>query len=208
LPALFLLLRILYCQPVLSNNHKGKIMVNSTHHYPKTIVPAVLAAMLLSGQTVPAHADKFDKKPDFIHADILNTRYDGVDDDLLTAGLGKSGLESATPPVLSAPPTAPELRRLAIYNNYRALVDMSPGGGYGIFYGPNIAPDGSDTGTEGLIPGYEFLTYADNGAGRKNVTLMVQVPDHFDPDHACIITAPSSGSRGVYGAIATTSRRV
>ena len=33
--------------------------------------------------------------------------------------------------------------------------------------------------------------------------MMVQIPDTFDPSNACIITAPSSGSRGVYGAIAT-----
>ena len=33
--------------------------------------------------------------------------------------------------------------------------------------------------------------------------MMVQIPDTFDPTNACIVTAPSSGSRGVYGAIAT-----
>src|SRR5256885_11462531 len=33
--------------------------------------------------------------------------------------------------------------------------------------------------------------------------MMVQVPDSYDPPNGCIVTAPSSGSRGVYGAIAT-----
>jgi hydroxybutyrate-dimer hydrolase len=33
---------------------------------------------------------------------------------------------------------------------------------------------------------------------------MVQVPDTFDPAHACIVTATSSGSRGIYGAIGTS----
>jgi len=28
----------------------------------------------------------------------------------------------------------------------------------------------------GKIPGWEYITYADDGSGRKNVTLMVQVP--------------------------------
>lgn len=39
--------------------------------------------------------------------------YDGVTDDLLTAGLGKDGLASATAPVPASPntPTAAELRR-------------------------------------------------------------------------------------------------
>ena len=42
-----------------------------------------------------------------------STDYDGVSDDLLTAGLGKSGLASVVPPpyVDAAHPTAPELRR-------------------------------------------------------------------------------------------------
>src|SRR5256885_12031594 len=33
--------------------------------------------------------------------------------------------------------------------------------------------------------------------------MMVQVPDSYDPPNGCIVTAPSSGSRGVYGAIGT-----
>jgi hypothetical protein len=33
--------------------------------------------------------------------------------------------------------------------------------------------------------------------------LMVQIPDSFDPTNSCVVAAPSSGSRGVYGAIAT-----
>ena len=141
------------------------------------------------------------QKPRFIAGEIIETRYDGVSDDLLTAGLGRSGLAGAAPAV-SDPPTAAELRRLAIYSNYRALVDITPGGGYGRLYGPNIDPEGGDTLGEGLIPGAEFLAFA--GPPQQNVTLMVQVPDSFDPASACIVTAPSSGSRGVYGAIATS----
>src|ERR1700722_15373949 len=131
---------------------------------------------------------------------VLHTHYDGVTNDLLTAGLGKSGLGSATAPTFADPlhPTAEELRRSAIYNNYRALVDPTPGGGYGTLYGPNVKPDGTVTTSEGLIPGDEFITYE-----QARVTMMVQVPDSFDPMNSCIVTAPSSGSRGVYGAIAT-----
>lgn len=81
---------------------------------------------------------------------------------------------------------------------------MTTGGGYGVLYGPNIANDGADTGTEGLVAGSEHLAFSGDGNGRENVTLMVQVPDSFDRNDACVITAPSSGSRGVYGAIGTT----
>ena len=81
--------------------------------------------------------------------------YDGVSDDLLTAGLGKTGLGSSTAPGFATPtaPTAAELRRSAIWNNYRALVDVSPKGGYGILYGPNIDANGQDTLGEGRIAG-------------------------------------------------------
>jgi hydroxybutyrate-dimer hydrolase len=136
---------------------------------------------------------------------VLHTHYDGVTNDLLTAGLGRTGLGSAVPPGFVDPlhPTAEELRRLAIYNNYRALIDPTPGGGYGLLYGPNVAADGTMTSGEGLIAGDEYLTFEKGDDGRRNVTMMVQVPDSFDPANGCIVAAPSSGSRGVYGAIAT-----
>ena len=126
--------------------------------------------------------------------------------DLLTAGMGKSGLGSAVAPGFADPalPTALELRQRAIHTNYRALMDPTAGGGYGTLYGPNVDKDGNITASEGLIPGWEYVAYADDGSGRKNVTLMVQVPDTFDPSRACIVTGTSSGSRGIYGAIGTS----
>ncbi len=123
-------------------------------------------------------------------------------DDLLTGGLGKNGLQLAAPPFANPlAPTATELRRNAIHTNYRAVLDILTAGGYGTLYGPNVTNAGVVTTSEGKIPGWEYITYADDGTGRKNVTLMVQIPDSFDPKKACIVTATSSGSRGVYGAI-------
>jgi hydroxybutyrate-dimer hydrolase len=135
---------------------------------------------------------------------LINVTYDGVSDDLLTAGLGKSGLAGAAPvPANAASPTAVELRKIAIYNNYRALVDISANGGYGVLYGPNIDVNGGNTLGEGKVAGDETLVFADDGSGQQNVTLMVQIPTSFNIDAPCIVTATSSGSRGVYGAIAT-----
>ncbi|SAL61711.1 D-(-)-3-hydroxybutyrate oligomer hydrolase [Caballeronia telluris] len=141
--------------------------------------------------------------PNFVAGSVKTQSYDGNTDDLLTAGLGKTGLASATPPTIASPaqPTAAELRRLAIYSNYRALVDMSANGGYGRFWGPNVDLNGNDTLGEGKIAGKEYLAFADDGSGTKNVSLLVQIPASFNPDHPCIVTATSSGSRGVYGAI-------
>ncbi|MBX3619683.1 MAG: D-(-)-3-hydroxybutyrate oligomer hydrolase [Rhizobacter sp.] len=146
----------------------------------------------------------FNRKPRFIAGEVRQTEYDGVSDDLLTAGLGASGLAGALPPFADAAhPSAAELRRSAIYNSYRAIVDMTAAGGYGTLFGPNVDANGTVTTGEGKIAGTEYLAYSDDGSGRDNVVLMVQVPAGFDRRHPCIVTATSSGSRGVYGAIST-----
>ena len=144
-------------------------------------------------------------KPAFIAGTVRTTEYDGVNDDLLTAGLGAAGLASAVAPgyANALAPTAAELRRNAIYNNYRALVDMTANGGYGRMYGPNVGVDEVPTGGDGKVAGAEYIAFSDDGSGARNVTLMIQVPASFDPKRPCIITATSSGSRGVYGAIST-----
>ena len=144
-------------------------------------------------------------RPDFIMGTISAVSYDGTTDDLATAGLGKTGLAGA-PPTAADPlnPTAAELRKIAIYNNYRALVDVNkPNGGYGSLYGPNVDVNGNATTSEGKIAGNEYLAFADDGTGMQNVTLMVQIPTTFDRNNPCMVTATSSGSRGVYGAIGT-----
>ncbi len=143
-------------------------------------------------------------KPSFVGT-VTVRRFDGVSDDLLTAGLGASGLASATAPAVAnaVAPTAAELRRLTIYNNYRALIDTSAKGGYGTLYGPNVDADGNVTSGNGMVAGAEYVAYSDDGSGQQNVVLLVQIPDAFDAAHPCIITATSSGSRGIYGAIST-----
>jgi hydroxybutyrate-dimer hydrolase len=142
------------------------------------------------------------EKPSYVGT-VTVTAYSGSDD-LLTAGLGWDGLASATAPVLSATPNVAELRRRAIYNNYRALVDFTSAGGYGVLYGPNVSLAGAVDATPGAgkIPGKEYVAFSDDGSGRRNVTLLVQLPDNFDKSNPCIVSAASSGSRGVYGAIA------
>lgn len=125
--------------------------------------------------------------------------------DLLTGGLGKTGLGAAAPPAYAnaASPTAMELRRNALHSNYRGILDGSTNGGFGSLYGPNITASGTVTTGEGLIPGREYVASLDDGTGRKRVVIAVQVPDSFDQANPCIVLGPSSGSRGVYGAIGT-----
>ena len=136
---------------------------------------------------------------------ITRADYDGKTNDLLTAGLGKTGLAGAAPAYANTEqPTPLELRRNAIYANYRAVLDITANSGYGTLYGPNVDASGNVGTGEGLVAGSEYIAYADDGTGKKNVTLMVQVPASFDPDRACIVTGTSSGSRGIYGAIGSS----
>ncbi|PKV46638.1 hydroxybutyrate-dimer hydrolase [Janthinobacterium sp. 61] len=136
---------------------------------------------------------------------IARADYDGKTNDLLTAGLGKTGLAGVAPAYANAEqPTPAELRRNAIYANYRAVLDIAANSGYGTLYGPNVDASWNVGTGEGLVAGSEYIAYADDGTGKKNVTLMVQVPASFDPEHACIVTGTSSGSRGIYGAIGSS----
>jgi hydroxybutyrate-dimer hydrolase len=101
-------------------------------------------------------------------------------------------------------PTVAELRRLAIYNNYRALVDIDRQRRlrHALRTQRRIRRAPWATG-DGKIAGEEHIAFADDGSGRQNVTMMVQIPSTFSTTAPCIVAAPSSGSRGVYGAIGT-----
>lgn len=115
------------------------------------------------------------------------------DDDLLTAGLGIAGLRSMVPPAFADAdrPTAAELRRRAIWNNWRGIADLSATGGYGEIYG-SVAH----------VPGREFSAFATVPGARQPHRVLVQVPDGFDPRRRCVVVTAASGSRGVYGSIA------
>lgn len=124
-------------------------------------------------------------------AERATTHRDG--DDLLTAGLGLAGLRSLAPPALTdaAAPTVAELRRRAIWSNWRGIADLAPDGGYGELYGSTAT-----------VPGREFSAFATAPGAHSPHRVLVQVPDGFDRKRRCVLVAPSSGSRGVYGAIA------
>ena len=143
----------------------------------------------------------------FLRSEIIHTAYDGESDDLLTGGLGAKRLADTTPPSFATPlrPTSAELRQRAIYTSYQALLDVSGDGGYGTLYGPTAPVTDQPIGNDGKISGDEYLVYAAavGGGPGEVVTMMVQIPKTFDRDNPCLVTAPSSGSRGIYGAIAT-----
>jgi len=124
-------------------------------------------------------------------SDVRQTAHRGQDD-LLSAGLGLDGLRAKAPPFAdAAAPTPAELRRRAIHAGWNGIADLGPLGGYGRVYG--AAP---------AVPGREYQAFARvPGAGAPH-RVLVQVPDAFDAAARCLLVAPASGSRGVYGAIA------
>lgn len=117
-------------------------------------------------------------------------------DDLLTAGLGLAGLRSMTPPTFAdaSAPTVEELRRRAMWGSWRGIADLAPGGGYGELFGSLES-----------VPGREFAAYARLPGAKQPHRVLAQVPDNFDLDKRCVLVAPASGSRGIYGAVSVAA---
>jgi hydroxybutyrate-dimer hydrolase len=152
----------------------------------------LLPAFLVSACAMNAPKPAWD---DGVAGPIRETRHEGADD-LLTAGLGLEGLRAATPPALSGEAATPaELRRLAIWANWRGIVDLSDAGGFARVWGP--APDRSLP----SVPGREYAAFATVPGARQPHRVLAQVPDAFDRGRRCLVVAPTSGSRGIYGAI-------
>lgn len=182
--------------------------------HPLALAAFGLSALVVAGcgsdddappvNTLPANVTQ-QSKTDY-PATTAGTGSTAATQDLLTGGLGKTGLGAAAPTYADPlNPTAAELRRNALHSNYRGLVDISAGGGYGTLYGPNVDVTGQATTGDGLIPGREYVAVLDNAAGTKRVAIAVQIPDTFNQSAPCLVLGPSSGSRGVYGAIATSA---
>ena len=108
------------------------------------------------------------------------------DNDLLLAGLSVYELQSS-----SAPPVH-KLRALAYYTNIRALLDVSSDGGFGRLYAKHL---------DQPITGVEYLAEIAPTKSRASAVFSIQIPKNFNLKQPCLVVAPSSGSRGVYGAV-------
>ncbi|TAN03459.1 MAG: hydrogenase [Rhodanobacteraceae bacterium] len=128
---------------------------------------------------------------EFLTSPVRRTEHRG-DDDLLSAGLGLAGL-AGLPTRFDDPadPTAAELRRRAIQTGWKGIADLGPLGGFGRLYGQ--VP---------RVPGREFGAFARIPGARHTHRVLCQVPDDFNAGARCLVVAPSSGSRGIYGAMA------
>ncbi len=122
---------------------------------------------------------------------VRMTQHQGHDD-LLSAGLGLAGLTGAPIPFANPlDPSAAELRRRAIQISWKGIADLGPLGGYGTVYGG--VPD---------VPGREYQMFARIPGASAPHRVLLQLPDAFDQRKRCLVVTASSGSRGIYGAIA------
>lgn len=152
------------------------------------IQPMTLALLALLG--VGAAQAEAPAIANSVAVPTTSTHRDG--DDLLTAGLGIDGLRGPIPPLADADaPTFAELRRRAFWTNWRGIADVSSTGGLGTAYG-DLRP----------VPGREFHGSATVPGAKHPHRLLLQLPDTFDRERPCLVVTASSGSRGVYGAIA------
>ena len=153
---------------------------------------AALAALLLAACTEQA-----DEMPDPESGDTLDTRSSEVretlhrdGDDLLTGGLGLQGLRGPAPQLTDTSVDRSDvLRRLAIHTNYKGLVDLTGTGGF------------DTNATLQTVPGREFQAFARLPSAEQPFRVLLQLPDAFDPAEPCLVVAPASGSRGIYGGL-------
>ena len=136
--------------------------------------------------------------PAVIVGRALRREVDGHSDDLLTAGLGLAGLRGPVPEFADPlVPTATELRRRAVYQSYRGLLDVSEAGGFGRLFGPV---------GDVRVAGVEYLVAVETPDGRGRTTVCLQIPANFDATRPLLLAVASSGSRGVYGALPTAAQ--
>ena len=123
-----------------------------------------------------------------------HTAYDGVTDDLVTGGLGADGMLGKRPGYADPlHPTAAELRRAALFQ------PGSAGQGFGRLFGPDVdETTGEKTPGQGKIAGEEYLAYADDGEGKQNVAMLLQIPANLSSDRRCLIALPVNGSASLF----------
>ena len=112
----------------------------------------------------------------------------------MTAGLGADAM-LVSPPAFADPahPTVAELRRAGLF--FRG----SAGQGFGRLFGPNVnAETGALTPDGGKIAGDEILAFDDDGSGRQNVAMLLQIPANLSAERRCLVAIPVNGSASLF----------
>lgn len=112
--------------------------------------------------------------------------------DLVSAGLGVAGLRAPRPEATNPmAPTADELRAMAFHTHFNGLSAINIPAGLGAFSDQDLP----------VVAGTEIMAWHPvNDSGHK-ARVLLQIPEGFNPQTPCLVVAPASGSRGVYGAV-------
>nr|WP_255373061.1 MULTISPECIES: D-(-)-3-hydroxybutyrate oligomer hydrolase [unclassified Rhodanobacter] len=164
-------------------------MKNSARISSLLFLPVLVSVMLSACAGQGMRKESAMRELDY--GEVRMTEHRGHDD-LLSAGLGLAGLAGLPSPFANPLDPAPgELRRRAIQTSWKGIADLGPLGGYGSVYG--AVPD---------VPGREYQAFARIPGARSPHRVLLQLPDGFDRQKRCLVVTASSGSRGIYGAIA------
>ena len=122
------------------------------------------------------------------------SQFDGQADDLVTGGLGTEAMFGSPPGYVDPnSPTAAELRRASLF--FKA----SKGQGFGRIYGPNVDQSTGEIYQDGgKIAGEEILAFSDDGSGRQNVAMLLQIPTGLSADRRCLVAIPVNGSASLF----------
>ncbi|MEY2908145.1 MAG: hypothetical protein RLZZ602_668 [Pseudomonadota bacterium] len=184
-----------------SSNKYRLLKEQSLVRYLRKTVLSVVTTVVFGGSWLgwPAAAETVQSSSRAARI-ISEHDFDGKTDDLLTAGLGLSGLAGPVVDLDDAlQPSYHSLRRRAIQQNYRGLIDLRPQTGFGRTYGPI---------GDIRIAGKEILAALPDPSGRGYFSALLQIPSQFDKESACLVVVASSGSRGIFGALPTAAEWV
>ena len=110
-------------------------------------------------------------------------------DDLVGSGLGLAGMRGPPPGVADPQsPTPEELRRLALHTNYRGLIDVTEGSGFGERFGM-LQP----------VAGTEILAWRHIPELQFPHAVALLIPDGFPGASPCLVVVAASATRGIYG---------
>jgi len=140
-------------------------------------------SMVVASDRVAVHQD-----PTASGSAVLVTTHD----DLVSAGLSLSGLRRASPtPSDPEAPSAEELRAMAFHTQFNSLSALRTPNGMGAM---------ADQGLP-RVAGVEIMTLRGLPGHGLSSRALLQIPETFDDNMPCLVVAPASGSRGVYGGV-------
>lgn len=176
----------------------------------RTVILTTASSLVLSGCLGSSDSSEettdYSVLPSYLSGSVDVIQVDGISDDLLTGMALNSNTGAVTPEAVGIGSSPEQIRRYQLGASYNSMMDPVTPGGWGIHWGPLVTGGISSHTVEtftGQVSGTEYQAIVDDGSGKTNVKLVVQVPSSFSTESPCIIAGPSSGSRGVYGAAGT-----